>query len=81
MFILLLVQCHLRWLVLLVWFYFSLTCEQVPKWGVGRKENLASQAGERGMGASSIFVFTLYPTWEPVHKLISLMPYNAKLAL
>ena len=43
-----------------------LACEQAPKWGIGRKEILASRASGAGC---SISVFTLNPTWEPVHRL------------
>ena len=46
----------------------KVACEQAPKWGIGQKEKLVSRASGAGYGCS-IFVFALYPTWEPVHRL------------
>ena len=43
----------------------KIACEQAPS---GEKKNRQARRAERGM-ASSIFVFALYPTWEPVHRL------------
>ena len=39
-----------------------LACEQAPKWGIGRRQKYRA-----------IFLFALYPTWEPVDKLPSAM--------
>ena len=44
----------------------EIACEQAPKRSIGRKEKSASSQ-------RSIFVFALYPTWEPVHRLLTKM--------
>ena len=52
---------------------------QAPKWGIGRKEKLASRASGARYG-DSIFLFALYPTcnWEPVRRPDSYLKKRAK---
>ena len=59
---------------------FELACEQAPKWGIGRRQKSSSERGREREGGSflsfsppyrAIFLFALYPTWEPVHRLAS----------
>ena len=54
------------------WSICFIACEQAPKWGIGWKEKSASRAGGARYGArkSSIFIFAIDPTWEPVHRLL-----------
>ena len=54
-----------------------IACEQAPKWGIGGNEKSASGASRARYGPpSQIFVFALYPTWEPVPRLPWLWKLN-----
>ena len=47
-------------------FRTALACEQAPNWGIGRGQKPSSHTALHSPG-SPIFLFALYPTWEPVH--------------
>ena len=55
-----------------------LACGQAPKWGIGRRQKSSSERGREREGGPflsfsppyrAIFLFALYPIWEPVHRL------------
>ena len=57
---------------------FWLACVQAPKWGIGRRQKSCSEKRRPHtalrLPGSPTFLFALYPTWVPVHRLFSALP-------
>ena len=50
-------------------FVYFVACERAPKWGMGRRQNLSHPHTALRSPGSPIFLFALYPTWKPAHRL------------